>query len=279
MRSILLCILLFSSAKLIGADTSDLDQKNNIPYSFCEIYDKYIDSIIHVKVYYDSKKDENASSIYEYFFGPTYSYQGGGSGFIYSGDGYILTNAHVVSGGNTFKITFYNGEKYDAVLIDSNEEADVAVLKIEENNLPFLTLEDSDNIIIGEWVAILANPCSNPFSISVGIIAGKNRKKNYFEVEDFIQIDGASNYGISGSPVLNMSGNVIGMNSLGFGECIGFAISSNIVKKTADLIIKNGKIFQNDHKNFRNEFVNNQIEKDSGKYFADLKYFKPNFQE
>jgi len=179
-----------------------------------------------------------------------------GSGVIINPEGYIVTNSHVVDGAATIKVVLYDGRELDGKLIGQDVRRDLAVVKIEDKNLPYALLGNSDNLLIGEWSIALGNPYgflmndSKP-TVSVGVIsavnrsfAGRNDGKVY---KDMIQTDAAINPGNSGGPLVNILGEVIGINTFIFSENggsvgIGFAIPVNQVKKIAKEIIRNGKV-------------------------------------
>ena len=195
-----------------------------------------------------------------FFFGfydeVPYSIQGIGSGVIFSVDGFILTNAHVVEGATEIKVILTDTRQFDAKIVGIDTTHDIAVIKIEGNDLPFAKFGDSDNLIIGEWAIALGNPYgflikdSKP-SVSVGVISAINR--DFAENKDgkiyrhMVQTDAAINQGNSGGPLVNIYGEIIGINTFIFSESggnigIGFAIPVNAVKKSARELIEFGKI-------------------------------------
>ncbi|MEA2095893.1 MAG: trypsin-like peptidase domain-containing protein [Candidatus Cloacimonadota bacterium] len=195
-----------------------------------------------------------------FFFGfydeVPYSIQGIGSGVIFSPDGFIITNAHVVEGATEIKIILTDTRQFDAKIVGIDTTHDIAVIKIEGNDLPFAKFGDSDNLIIGEWAIALGNPYgflikdSKP-SVSVGVISAINRdfaeNKEGKIYRHMIQTDTAINPGNSGGPLVNIYGEIIGINTFIFSESggnigIGFAIPVNAVKKSARELIEFGKI-------------------------------------
>ncbi|MEW5806456.1 MAG: Do family serine endopeptidase [Acidobacteriota bacterium] len=176
---------------------------------------------------------------------------GGGSGFVISPDGYILTNNHVTEHATRIEVTMENDEKYEAKLIGSDPEIDVALIKIEPRRaLPVLPLGDSDKIRVGEWVAAIGNPYMLKHTVTVGVVSAKGRR-NLMMMSDsplatFIQTDAAINLGNSGGPLLNARGEVIGINTAiyrgNLAEGIGFAIPINQVKAILDQLKAKGKV-------------------------------------
>ena len=159
-----------------------------------------------------------------------------GSGFVISSDGFIVTNHHVINGADQITIEFNDGSFRDAVVIGSDENIDIALLKVDsETNLEFVNFGDSDISRVGDWVMAIGNPLGQGFSVSAGIISARNRalRGNY---DDFIQTDAAINRGNSGGPLFNMDGEVLGVNTAiispnGGSIGIGFAMASNVVSK------------------------------------------------
>ena len=155
---------------------------------------------------------------------------GQGSGFIVSADGEILTNHHVVAGADRLMVTLHDGREFPAKLVGSDEKTDLAVLKIEANDLPKLPLGSSANLRIGEWVMAIGNPFGLSHTITSGIVSAKGRSSvGITDYEDFIQTDAAINPGNSGGPLLNLDGEVVGINTAIFSRSggymgIGFAI-------------------------------------------------------
>ena len=137
-----------------------------------------------------------------------------GSGFIVSEDGYIVTNNHVVENANKVNVTLNSGKKVVATVIGADPKTDLAVIKINEKNLPFLTFADSDQLEVGDWAIAVGNPFGLQATVTVGVVSAKGRNQlNIADFEDFIQTDAAVNPGNSGGPLLDVEGNVIGVNT------------------------------------------------------------------
>ncbi|HSW85962.1 MAG TPA: DegQ family serine endoprotease [Rhabdochlamydiaceae bacterium] len=171
-----------------------------------------------------------------------------GSGFIVSADGYVLTNAHVVKGADKMSVVLHDGRELDATLIGSDPHTDVAVIKIEGKEFPFIKLGNSDDMDIGEWVVAIGSPFQLEASLTVGVISAKGRQNlKITDLEDFIQTDAAINPGNSGGPLLNLQSEVIGINTAivsrtGGYMGIGFAIPSNMAKNIMTQIIDKGVV-------------------------------------
>ena len=203
--------------------------------------------------------------------------KGLGSGFIVSSDGYILTNDHVAGNATKISVTLTSGETVEAKLIGSDRNSDVAVLKIEKDNLDFARLGNSDDVIIGEWVIALGNPfglfeINDKPTVTVGVVSATDMKVNADGnrvYKDMIQTDASINTGNSGGPLVNAEGEVIGMNTIIFtgGQFnsgsigVGFSISINRVKKIMDEIKTKGKIERTFNVGFRIQAVDERIAK------------------
>jgi serine protease Do len=179
-----------------------------------------------------------------------------GSGVIIDEDGYIATNGHVVEGATQIKVVLEDGREFDAKTIGIDTAHDIAVIQIKGEKLPYAIMGSSDDLIVGEWSIALGNPYGYLMSdakpsVSVGVISASNRnfagRQDGIAYKGMIQTDAAINPGNSGGPLVNIYGEVIGLNTFIFSESggsvgIGFAIPVNRVKKVVTELIKNGKI-------------------------------------
>ena len=237
--------------------------------AFTSVAKKCMPAVVFIKVessstdpeecspYYGSPFDQFGDDFFRRFFGgPS---QGGrpqkpepqlsqGSGFFISSDGYILTNAHVVKGADKITITLHDDREIDATLVGADPQTDVAVIKVEGKDFPFLSLCNSDETEIGEWAIAIGSPFQLEASLTVGVISAKGRQNlRITALEDFIQTDAAINPGNSGGPLLNLDGEVIGINTAivsrsGGYMGIGFAIPSNMVKNIMNQLIDKGSV-------------------------------------
>ena len=180
-----------------------------------------------------------------------------GSGVVIASNGYIVTNNHVVQDAHTIHVNI-GDKKYSAELVGTDPSTDLAVIKINDGDLPYLEFDNSDDLKLGEWVIAVGNPLNLQTTVTAGIVSAKNRnidlltndfdpEKNVFPVESFIQTDAAVNSGNSGGALVNSSGNLVGINTAiasgnGYYTGYSFAIPSNIVKKVAWDIIQYGKV-------------------------------------
>jgi serine protease Do len=180
--------------------------------------------------------------------------QSAGSGFIVSADGYVLTNNHVVEGMDRIRVTLSDNREFLAKLVGRDDQTDVAVLKIDAGSLPTARLGDDAATRVGEWVLAIGNPLGLEHSVTAGIISAKGRDQNdvqvlsgQYSISDFIQTDAAINPGNSGGPLVNIRGEVIGINSAiatrtGTYVGYGFAIPITLAKDVMDDLIKNGRV-------------------------------------
>lgn len=171
-----------------------------------------------------------------------------GSGFLVSADGYIMTNYHVVENTSKVNVTLHSGKKYVATIVGVDPKTDLAVIKISDKNLPFLKFGDSDALEVGDWAIAIGNPFGLQTSVTVGVVSAKGRNQLHInDFEDFIQTDAAINPGNSGGPLLDIQGEVIGINTAivsGSGGYmgIGFAIPSNMAKGIMEQLIASGSV-------------------------------------
>lgn len=180
---------------------------------------------------------------------------GDGSGFIVSNDGYIITNNHVVADATVIEVTLSDRRRFKARIIGRDETTDVAVIKIEGGtSFPTIPLGDDEQTRIGEWVVAVGNPLGLDFTVTAGIISSKNRgaevrlpNAGNLSINDFLQTDAAINPGNSGGPLINLRGEVIGVNSAiasqtGFYSGYGFAIPITLAKAVMEDLIRDGKV-------------------------------------
>jgi serine protease Do len=178
--------------------------------------------------------------------------QVGGTGFFITADGYILTNNHMVEKDKTTSVTVttLGGKEYNAKIVGTDPSTDLALLKIQAKDMPFAELGDSGLVKVGEWVLAIGNPLGMEHTVTAGIVSYKGRQIDTQSYQDFIQTDAAINRGNSGGPLLNMKGEVIGINSTiltsGFAGNIGigFAIPSSIAKKVVVQLKEKGRVIR-----------------------------------
>ena len=187
---------------------------------------------------------------FRFFFGPDFQPRpkkqkqvSWGSGFIISPDGYIITNNHVIDKAKKIVVTLKDGRKFNAKVVGADPEIDIALLKINAKKLKYVPLGDSDKVKVGEWVIAIGNPLMYDHTVTAGIISAKGRRLSS-GLESFLQTDAAINFGNSGGPLVNMAGEVIGVNTAisAQGQNIGFAVPINMVKEILPDLKKYGKV-------------------------------------
>jgi len=177
--------------------------------------------------------------------------QGSGSGIIVSKDGYILTNVHVVDNSDRIRVTLYDNREFESRIIGLDPLTEVAVIKIDADNLPVARLGNSDGVRVGEWVLAVGNPLDLRSTVTAGIISAKERQidiiRDTYSVESFLQTDAAINPGNSGGALVNLRGEVIGVNTAiatetGYSAGFGFAIPITLAKKIMSDLIYKGRV-------------------------------------
>ena len=177
---------------------------------------------------------------------------GSGTGFIIDREGYILTNHHVVDNADVIKITLDNEKEFEAELIGSDSKTDIALLKIikqtgDNTDFPYLTLGNSADVEVGEWVVAIGNPFGLDHTVTTGVVSAKARNIGAGPYDEYIQTDASINPGNSGGPLLNMSGDVIGINTAIFSRTggnvgIGFTIPINMASDILEELKKDGRV-------------------------------------
>ena len=228
-------------------------RNNNLTYlntqtpDFVEIAKKSINTVVHVK---SASSNSSDFSIEDFLFGRAQKrpQMGSGSGVIISSDGYIITNHHVIETAEDIQITTNDNQSYEAKIIGSDEQNDIALLKIESSEeLPYAVFGDSDSTQIGEWVLAVGNPFNLTSTVTAGIISAKSRSLDPTgrTTQSYIQTDAAVNPGNSGGALINDKGELIGINTAiqtQTGSYVGysFAVPSNIAKKVIEDILEYG---------------------------------------
>lgn len=219
------------------------------PVDFSDAASKTVASVVYI----NSISQGASYSYWDWFFGEGQSNRtqvSSGSGVIFTTDGYIITNNHVVASAERLEVV-YNKRVYPAELIGTDPSTDLAVLKIDEKNLPAIALGSSKNVQVGEWVIAVGNPFTLSSTVTAGIVSAKGRRigilEDKFPIESFIQTDAAINPGNSGGALVNKSGELVGINSAilsrtGSYTGYAFAIPVDIVKKVYDDLVKYGVV-------------------------------------
>lgn len=201
-------------------------------------------------------KDELRDPFFDDFFDQFFKNFGGereytqqslGSGVIVDAKGYILTNNHVVKGADEIQVTLLDGRKFKGKIVGTDPKTDLALIKVDvKDNLPSARLGDSDKVKIGSWAIAIGNPFGLDHTMTVGVISAKGRSIGVAEYEDLIQTDASINPGNSGGPLVNIQGEVIGINTaiVAGGQGIGFAIPINMAQKIIGDLMEHGKVIR-----------------------------------
>ena len=240
---------------------------------FSAVADKVIDGVVHIRSTVTSTAGNYQQAppdpfrffdddLFERFFGPQFkapqqrNYQmpprvGTGSGVIFDSNGYIVTNNHVVKGATDVEVTLNDNRTFKADIIGVDPTTDLAVLKIDAEDLTTLGFENSDNVKVGQWVLAIGNPFNLNSTVTAGIVSAKARNINIlreqYAVESFIQTDAAINPGNSGGALVDLAGRLVGINTAiasptGAYSGYGFAVPANIVKKVVEDLIEYGSV-------------------------------------
>lgn len=219
-----------------------------------------VDAVVYVEVTVVSQQRQSYDPFLEYFFGfgggqqsTPREQKGSGSGVIIRPDGYIVTNNHVVANAKEVKVTLNNNKSYTASVVGTDSVTDVALLKVDAEDLPFVNFGDSDKLRLGEWVLAIGSPLGAQLrgTITAGIVSAKGRsmpsEDGKFKIESFIQTDAAVNPGNSGGALVNKKGELVGINTAivsqtGSYSGYSFAVPANIVKKIVGDLIDFGSV-------------------------------------
>ena len=234
--------------------------------AFIKIADKVQPSVVTIfsnKVVRQTQTTRNphleffGDDFFRRFFGPNaprgeQRLRGQGSGVIVSDDGYIITNNHVVRDADELEVMFFNGNRYSAKVIGADPKSDIAVIKVDAKDLRPISFGDSDRLRVGEWVMAIGSPLSEDLAstVTAGIVSAKGRSNvRLTDYEDFIQTDAAINPGNSGGALVNLNGELVGINTAivsqsgGF-QGIGFAVPIKMARDVMDLLIRDGRVIR-----------------------------------
>jgi len=266
LRAILIAVsILLLAPFLVRAENSkDIELLDRSARAFSRVVKDVKPAVVHIAV--TSTVETNSEyeqffnhPFFERFFGPEYRFQdpqqrkrqqqGAGSGFIIDREGHILTNNHVVEKADKITVTLNDNSEVEATLIGTDPKSDVALIKIDvDHDLPVVELGDSAALEVGEWVIAIGNPFGLSQTVTVGVVSATGRSRvGINEYENFIQTDAAINPGNSGGPLLNIHGQVVGINSALYSRTggymgIGFAIPINMAKFINEQLMDNGKV-------------------------------------
>lgn len=224
---------------------------------FTQAAELSVNAVVHVKTLYRNQSARMVNPFFEYFFGhpgqtqEIPAQQASGSGVIVSEDGYIVTNNHVIDRAEQILVVLNDKREYNAMLVGTDPTTDIALLKIDENNLPVILIGNSDELRVGEWVLAVGNPFNLTSTVTAGIVSAKARNINILnadmKIESFIQTDAAVNPGNSGGALVNTRGELVGINTAiasqtGSYAGYAFAVPSSIVQKVVSDIRQYGTV-------------------------------------
>jgi Do/DeqQ family serine protease len=232
-----------------------------VPLDFTAAAEKVMPAVVHIRSSYENgrmgEEETGEFDPFKEFFGPRSEgpAQAGGSGVIINADGYIVTNNHVVKNADDIEVSLVDNRTYKAKVIGTDPDTDLALLKIEEKGLPYLSFVDSDKAKVGEWVLAVGNPFNLNSTVTAGIISAKGRSINILSrnvanntaIESFIQTDAAINPGNSGGALVDLNGGLLGINTAiasptGSYSGYGFAVPSDIVSKIVEDLLQFGVV-------------------------------------
>jgi len=242
--------------------TEDIHYVNNLQSDtnatdFTVAAEKSVDAVVHVMTSYSNSNEYSyGNPLFDFFFGPrSYStpepVMGSGSGVILTQDGFIVTNNHVIDNAQEIKVILNDKRSFDAKLVGRDPSTDIALLKINATELPFISFGNSDDLKLGEWVLAIGNPFNLTSTVTAGIISAKARNiklvEDRYAIESFIQTDAAVNPGNSGGALVNLKGELVGINTAiasrtGSYSGYSFAIPSSIAKKVVTDLIEYGEV-------------------------------------
>ncbi len=236
---------------IFSVSADEITQAKNLGKAFNKIAKSSSPTVVFIETELRGSLRSSFSSRSKpfYFPSPHQEKRGGqGSGFVISSEGHIVTNNHVVAGASVVNVTFLDGKKIQAKVLGTDEHTDIALLKVDLDNLPHLKFANSTHAEVGEWVVALGNPFGLSHTLTAGIISATGRNAvGIATYENFIQTDAAINPGNSGGPLINLNGEAVGMNTAIFSRSggymgIGFAIPANMVKKIVAQLRSNGSV-------------------------------------
>ncbi len=241
--AVLLIMVLILSSCATSANQqnppNDIEVLSSFENTIAQVVEKSMPAVVSLSLTKEEKKDNKIVKT-----------SGGGSGFIFHKDGYTMTNQHVVDGAINIRVRMFDDTTHNAQLIGADPNSDIAVLKIKAGkDLPFLKFADSSKIRVGQFAIAIGDPIGYRYTVTAGIVGGINRcfhpKSKLFQYcHNYIQTDAWINPGSSGGPLLNIKGEVIGINSLNPGEGSTLAINIGLAEKISKKLIAHGRIIR-----------------------------------
>ncbi|MFH1156434.1 MAG: Do family serine endopeptidase [Pseudomonadota bacterium] len=260
----LMAALIFVGATALGASAFSDDSVSMIPGSFSKLATNAKPAVVNISTV---KMPKNGGRVFRHFFGNPYGdqdplekffgpffnqpgqnrdykQQSLGSGFIISNDGYIVTNNHVVADADQIKVKLFDEKEYEAKIVGTDANTDLALIKIDATGLTPLEMGDSGALEVGSWVVAIGSPFGLEQTVTAGIVSAKGRIIGSGPYDDFIQTDASINPGNSGGPLLNLKGQVVGINTaiIASGQGIGFAIPSSMASGIISQLKDSGEV-------------------------------------
>jgi Do/DeqQ family serine protease len=258
MRSALMGLALFTplvsssawASPPSGGEQSPIATANQLGVAFSRVAQQASPSVVSIQV--EVKRPQPNFGFFFPFGGSPDGQQGGGgiqrgggSGMVLSADGAILTNNHVIENATRIQVAMQDGRRFSAKVVGVDPATDLAVLKIDAKGLTPLKFADSDRALVGEWVIAIGSPFGLDYTITAGVLSAKGRGgMGANEIEDYLQTDASINPGNSGGPLIDLDGNVLGINTMIIGHAsgIGFAIPSNLARKVSTELLQKGDV-------------------------------------
>jgi serine protease Do len=238
-----------SAAPVVAATTpinsEAVSRAAQLSDAFADVAERVSPSVVTIKV----EAKQELPDVFKFFGGrggddgPQGKVQGAGSGVIFTSDGSILTNNHVVEKATRIDVVLRDGRSFRAKVAGTDPAVDLAVVKIDAKDLPAATFADSNKARVGEWVLAIGAPFGLDYTLTAGVLSAKGRSIHANEIEDYLQTDASINPGNSGGPLVNLQGQVLGINTVIIGGSgIGFAIPSNIARSVGEQLQTKGKV-------------------------------------
>lgn len=232
------------SSQLVGAPPQSASKLSGI---FATVANRVSPAVVSIRT---ETRARRQPSLFDFFRGPAESNQdniarGNGSGAVIGADGYILTNNHVIADATRIDVIFKSGEEHAATVVGIDEATDLAVIRVKQEGLTPLGFADSNMARVGEWVLAVGSPFGLDYTVTAGVLSATGRADiGANEIEDYLQTDASINPGNSGGPLINLKGEIIGINTMvvGRGSGIGFAVPSNIARVVSDQLIQHGVV-------------------------------------
>jgi len=257
-------LLFISNACLVGPAFAKKGETRLVALNFSRLSEIASPAVVNIRTVKTTKrggpgfhqfqrkpwgKDHPFNDFFKKFFGDDFQREfkqrSLGSGFIIDKEGYIVTNNHVIEDAEQIKVKLKNGQEFEAEIVGRDSNTDIALIKLKSaRELPFVKLGDSNEIKVGDWVMAIGNPFGLEHTVTAGIVSAKGRVIGSGPYDDFIQTDASINPGNSGGPLLNLKGEVVGINTaiVATGQGIGFAIPMNLARGIIEQLIARGEV-------------------------------------